>query len=413
MKCAIIAIGTEVVSGDIQNTNAHYIANYLKKFGIEVISHIAVLDNEKDIIKFIKKSFKNADLIITTGGLGPTYDDITKKAIAKAMDKKLILDERSLEILKQFFIKLDRPMTKNNEQQCYFPENSIIIDNPNGTAPACIAKSKKGTIIMLPGPPIEMKPLLSAKEVTDFLNENKKCEIIEDRLNFYGIGESALEEKLGDLMSYSDDLILAPYAKTGEVALKITAKGETLEIAQSKSEALKEKIYALVGEHIYSANDENIEEVVVKKLKEQGLKLITVESCTGGLVASKITDVPGSSEVFWGGLVTYSNDFKMSLCNVKEDTLNIFGTVSSGVAMEMAEGAVQNYNMDIAVSITGIAGPDGGSEEKPVGLVYIGIATKEKNYSARFNFIGNREKIRELSAKNALFMVYSELTQNK
>jgi nicotinamide-nucleotide amidase len=411
MRCSIIAIGTEVVTGDIQNTNAHYIANYLKKFGIEIVSHIAVLDNEKDIIRAIKKSFKNADLIITTGGLGPTYDDITKKAIAQAIDKKLVLDEQSLEKLKQFFIKINKPMSKNNEQQCYFPKDSIIIDNPNGTAPACIATSKKGSVIMLPGPPIEMQPLLEAKEILDFLNKGKKCEIVEKMLNIFGIGESSLEEKLGELMAYSDDLILAPYAKTGEVALKITAKGETKEIAQQKSDELKNKIYDLVGEHIYSENNENIEEVIIKKAKEKNIKLITVESCTGGLVSQKLTSVAGSSTVFLGGLITYSDEFKIKLCNVKEETLKTFGAVSNGVAIEMVEGALQLYNADIAVSVTGIAGPGGETEDKPVGLVYIGIATKEKACANRFNFIGNREKIRELSAKNALFMVYQQLKE--
>lgn len=411
MRCCIIAIGTEVVTGDIQNTNAHYIANYLKKFGIEIVSHIAVLDSEKDIIKAIKKSFKNADLIITTGGLGPTYDDITKKAIAQAVDKKLVLDEQSLEKLKQFFIKINKPMTKNNEQQCYFPKDSIIIENQNGTAPACIVTSKKGSIIMLPGPPIEMQPLLEAKQIVDFLNEGKKCEIVEEMLNIFGIGESSLEEKLGELMAYSEDLILAPYAKTGEVTLKITSKGDTKEIAQQRSDELKDKIYAIVGEHIYSENNENIESVIIKKAKEKNIKLITVESCTGGLVSQKLTSVEGSSTVFLGGLITYSDEFKIKLCKVKEETLKTFGAVSNGVAIEMAEGALELYNSDIAVSITGIAGPGGETEDKPVGLVYIGIATKEKAYANRFNFIGNRDKIRELSAKNALFMVYQQLKE--
>jgi nicotinamide-nucleotide amidase len=254
-----------------------------------------------------------------------------------------------------------------------------------------------------------MKPLLSSAEVTQFLDKNKKCDIVENSLNLFGIGESSLEEKLGSLMAYHDDLILAPYAKTGEVSLKITAKGETIEIAQQKSNELKEKIYCLVGAHIYSSENESIEQVVVKSLKEKGLKLVTIESCTGGLVGTKITDVSGASEVFLGGIITYSNEFKINLCDVSSETLDQFGAVSSGVAKEMAEGGLQKYHADIAVSITGIAGPTGETEDKPVGLVYIGIATKEKTYATRFNFIGNREKIRELSAKNALFMVYSAI----
>jgi len=410
MKCIIIAIGTEVVSGDIVNTNAAYISDYLKQFGIKTIQHLAILDDERHILKAIKRSLKRAELIITTGGLGPTYDDITKIAIAKALKQSLKKDEKSLETIRGFFRRLGREMTPNNERQAYFPENSIIVENNNGTAPACIAKCpKKGAVIMLPGPPSEMIPLMEHEKIVEYLNRGKTDEIQEIRLKFFGIGESSLEERLKEHMTCTKDLILAPYAKVGEVELKITAKAKTIEEAKEKADNLKEKIYSIAGEFIYTEGKKSLEEVLIDKLKEKNLKLVTAESCTGGLIAEKITNIPGSSEVFTGGLVTYSNEMKMSLLDVKKETLDEFGAVSRGVAIEMADGARLKYNADIAISVTGIAGPDGGSEEKPVGLVYVGISTAEKTEAMRFNFTGNRNKIREVTAKNAIHMALSEI----
>ena len=411
MKCIIIAIGTEVVSGDIVNTDASYIANYIKKFGIETIRHVAVLDSKKAIIKVVKQSLEKAELVITTGGLGPTYDDITKIAIAKAVKLPLEKDEDSLDAIKAFFQKLGRDMTPNNERQSYFPKNSIIVPNDNGTAPACITNCSKGTVIMLPGPPNEMIPLIQSKLVTEYFNSVKTEEICEVILHFFGIGESSLEELLKDYMNKSKGLILAPYAKTGEVELKITAKAKTAEEACKKADDLKKKIYELAGEYIYGEGHVNLQKAMIRKLKEKGKKLITVESCTGGIIAGKITEIPGSSEVFLGGLVTYSNELKVMLADVKEATLKEFGAVSKGTACEMAEGARLKYNADVAVSVTGIAGPGGDTEDKPVGLVYIGISTADETTATRFNFVGNRAKIRELSMKNALYMVYDELNK--
>ena len=410
MKCIIIAIGTEVVSGDIINTNAAFISDYLKRFGIKTIQHLAILDNEKHIVRALKDSLLKAELIITTGGLGPTYDDITKIAIAKALKLPLYKDEESLESIKSFFRKLGREMTENNERQAYFPKNSIIVENKNGTAPACITKAaKKSFVIMLPGPPSEMIPLMESNTIVEFLNQTKTEEIFETRLKFFGIGESSLEEKLKEHMVCTKSLILAPYAKTGEVELKITAKAKTIEEAESKANELRKNIYLTVGEYIYTEGEKSLEEVLIDNLKTRNLKLITAESCTGGLIAEKITSIPGSSEVFKGGLVTYSNDLKMSLLDVSRKTLEEFGAVSRGTAIEMAEGARYRYNADIAISVTGIAGPDGGTEEKPIGLVYIGISTAEKTEAVRFNFTGNREKIREITAKNAIHMALTEI----
>ncbi len=404
MKCSIVAIGTEVVSGDVVNTNSAYLANFLKPFGIRTVSHYAVLDSEKAIVKAIRRGLKQADLVITTGGLGPTYDDITKKAVAKALGRELVRDEHSVEMLNLYFRRTERQMTANNLNQCFFPKGSQIIQNPNGTAPACITTTKDGTVILLPGPPAEMEALLKTRDFQDFFSQHKTKEIVETTLKFFGIGESHLEEILQEDMKSDKSLSLAPYAKTGEVHLKITATGTTEEEARERAEGLKKKLYDTVGEYIYTDQPLELEEVLLQELHQTNQTLVTAESCTGGMIGETITAIPGSSEHYLGGVVTYSNQLKMSLCGVKEETLSEYGAVSKGTACEMAEGARIRLGADIGVSVTGIAGPGGGSEEKPVGLVYIGISTKEKTDAFRFHFLGNREKVRRLTVKNALYL---------
>ena len=410
MKAVILAIGNEVVSGDIVNTNAAYIADYIKSFGVDTIAHAAVTDKEKHIIKALKSSFKKADIIITTGGLGPTYDDITKKAAAKYFKRELVKDEESESKIREYFEKLERPMSDVNMVQCYFPKGSEIIPNSNGTAPGAIIRDAKKTVLMFPGPPSEMSLMLKSSPVTAFLSSVKDEEIMETIVRFFGIGESALQEMLSDYLSASKNVTVAPYIKTGEVELKITVKAQTAEEAQSKTDEIKEILKEKAGQYIYSEENEELEEVVIKKLKEKGLKLVTVESCTGGLIGKKITDVSGSSEVYSGGLITYSNEMKMMLCGVKEETLDNYGAVSKGTALEMAEGALRRYGADIAVSVTGVAGP-GCSENKSAGLVYIGTATRNGSDAKRFSFGGNREKVREQSAKNALYAVLKLLNE--
>lgn len=402
MKAVILAIGNEVVSGDIVNSNAAYIADYIKKFGIKTVAHVAVTDKEKSIVKAIKGSFKKADIIITTGGLGPTYDDITKKAVAGYFGRELVKDEKSEVLLQEYFKRVDKPMSEINRVQCYFPKGSEIIPNTNGTAPGAIIKDGEKTLIMFPGPPSEMSLMLKSKPVTAFFNSVKKGEILETVIRFFGIGESALQEMLSEYLSASKNVTVAPYIKTGEVELKITVNAPTLSEAKQKTDEIKSILRKKAGEYIYCEEDMDLEEVLVKKLRAYEKKLITVESCTGGLIGKKITDIAGSSEVYLGGLITYSNELKMSLLGVREETLEAYGAVSKGTAIEMAEGALEKYGADIAVSVTGVAGP-GGSEDKPAGLVYIGIATKDGSDAVRHNFNGNRAKIREQSAKNALY----------
>lgn len=404
MKAIMLAIGNEVVNGDIVNTNAAYISDYLKKFGIETICHIAVTDKKKHIIKSIEKSLKKADLIMITGGLGPTFDDITKKSVADALGLKLIKDIKSEEKIKDYFVRLGKPMSELNRVQCYFPMGAVIIPNNNGTAPGAIIKTGEKAVMMFPGPPSELKPMLESDEVIKQLNSMRKGYIKEKVLKFFGIGESSLCEILSEELVSSKDLTAATYIETGEVKVKITARAEGMDEASRMAEELAEKIKEKAGEYIYSEENENLQEAIVRKLTDKNLSLITVESCTGGLIGKKITEVSGSSAVYKGGLITYSNEMKKMLCGVKDESLDAFGAVSKAVCEEMAEGARLRYNADISVSVTGVAGP-GCSEDKPAGLVYIGVSTKDKTEGVRFNFNGNREKVREQSAKNALYAV--------
>ncbi len=409
MKAGILAIGDEVVCGDIVNTNAAHISKYLSKFGIEAYEHMAIKDRKKEINRALKSLFKKNKLIIITGGLGPTYDDITKKTVAEFFGLKLILNEECLKHLKSFFEAHNKVMTKNNESQCYFPENSIIIPNNNGTAPGVIIKKEGKIVIMLPGPPNENKSMLEESVVTEVLSKNNKYVIEEKLLSFFGIGESQVADMLEDVLKSTKNLSAATYIKTGEVQIKITAKAESKSLCDEMIEETKAKITDVIGEYLYSEDNEELEEVLLKLLKEKNKKLITVESCTGGLIGKKITQIPGSSENYLGGLITYSNDMKNTLCDVKEETLKDFGAVSKATAIEMAEGALKYCKADIAISVTGIAGPGGATEDKPVGLVYIGIATKEMSDAKRFYFTGNRSKVREQASKNALYMAIKEL----
>lgn len=408
MNAIMLAIGNEVVTGDVVNTNAAYISGYLINYGIDTVFHIAVTDKKKHIVKAIEKGLKKADLIMITGGLGPTFDDITKKSVAEALKLELIKDIKSEEKIKDYFIRLGKPMSASNEVQCYFPRGSVIIPNNNGTAPGAIVKTGEKVVMMFPGPPSELKPMLESDEVVKQLNSMRKGYIKETVLRFFGIGESSLCEILSEELVSSKELKVATYIETGEVKVKIIAMAEGVSEAEEKTEEIVKKIKEKAGEYIYSAKNKNLQEVLVEKLTDKKMSLITVESCTGGLIGKKITEVSGSSLVYKGGLITYSNELKQDLCGVKKESLEAFGAVSKAVCEEMAEGARIRYNADIAVSVTGVAGP-GCSEEKPAGLVYIGIATKEKTDAVRFNFNGNREKVREQSAKNALYMALKEV----
>ncbi len=401
MKSEIVSVGTELLLGNIINTNSAFLSSELAKLGINVYYHETVGDNRPRIMDTIGRALERSDLVITTGGLGPTSDDITKETIAEVTERQLVADETELEKIHSFFKSINREMTPNNIKQAYVPQGSIVVGNENGTAPGIILELDKGTIIMLPGPPAEMKPMFTEK-IVPYLRSKSPGALVSVTLKFFGIGESALEHSLADLILNQSDPSIAPYAGKGEVRVRLTsrsAKGNG--IPQSITNMI-EIIESRIGQYIYSYHDQTIQQVTAKLLMESGKTLAVAESCTGGRISALLTSVPGISKSYKGAVVSYSNDMKEKLLGVKKQTLVNTGAVSGPTALQMAAGVRMACGSDIGLAVTGIAGPDGGSGEKPVGLVYIALSAEGYSEVWEHTFRGNREKISIYAAKNAL-----------
>lgn len=377
MKSIILSIGTELLLGQILNTNEKFISERLKELGIDVLYRVTVGDNPDRLEEVVKLAVEKADLVVISGGLGPTEDDLTKETVAKAMDKKLVLNKNCLHKIKGFFRNLDMDMSENNIKQAYIPESAIIMENDEGTAPGFIIEDNNKIIAVMPGPPREMERMFKDSLIPFLSNKNSE-KIYYRNLRLIGIGESDLETRLLDLISNQTDPTIATYAKEGECSVRITSKKENLDEAKKSVDSILPYVNERVGEFIFSYDDKELIEVVADKLKAEKLTISTAESCTGGLLASTFTDVPGISEVYEGGFVTYSNQAKTREIGVSEKTLKEYGAVSEQVAYQMAEGVRRVAETDIGISITGIAGPDGGSADKPVGLAYVGIAAKHE-----------------------------------
>ncbi|HHW02793.1 MAG TPA: competence/damage-inducible protein A [Thermoanaerobacterales bacterium] len=404
MKAETIAVGSELLLGQIANTNAQIISRALQEIGIDVYYHTCVGDNEERIKQVFKIALDRSDIIIFTGGLGPTLDDLTKETVSSFLNLPLKLDEPSLERIEDFFKKRGRTMTQNNYKQALIPEGSSAILNKKGTAPGILLKYGEKIIIMLPGPPFEMEPML-VESVIPYLSRLSQKTIFSRVLKFYGIGESLLEEEIKDLLVNQSNPTIAPLAKMGEVTLRITAKAENMEDAKDLIRPVEEEIVKRVGQYLYGFDDEKVEEIVARLLLASKKSIAIAESCTGGLMAHKLTNIPGISEVFERGVVSYSNRAKQELLNVKEETLKKYGAVSEQTAREMAQGIRVTANTDIGVSITGIAGPTGGSPEKPVGLVFIGYADSKNVIVEKHLFTGDRTDVKQRSVDAALHMV--------
>lgn len=391
--------------GQIVNTNAQFIAERLTEAGVALNHTVVVGDNAKRLCDAVSLAKSRSDILIFTGGLGPTDDDLTKESVSAVFGKKLVFCEKALEDMKRYFGSSESAVTKNNEKQAYLPEGSIPIENPNGTAPGCIINDGEKTAILLPGPPREMNPMF-LNTVLPYLKSLSPLIMKSRVIRMFGIGESRAAYLLDDIIKSQTNPTIAPYAKEGEVTFRITASAEDGEEAERLLGNTAEIIYDRLGEYIYGEGDENsLARVVVENLAVRKLSVATAESCTGGLLGKMITSVPGSSEVYGFGFVTYANEAKEKLLGVKGETLEKFGAVSSETAMEMAFGARERSGADIAVSITGIAGPGGGSEEKPVGLVYIGVCDKNGCEAYKFLQSGDRERVRGKSALCALDIV--------
>ncbi|MGB9779358.1 competence/damage-inducible protein A [Caldanaerobacter sp.] len=402
MKGEIISVGTELLLGQIINTNAKYLSEKLALLGIDVYFHTNVGDNEDRLKQCLKIAYERSELIITTGGLGPTVDDITKETIASFLNLPLVENKEAKQEIINFFERIGQKPTENNFKQAFFPEGSRILPNRNGTAPGFILEKSGKIFVVLPGPPSELIPMFE-EHVYPYLKNFTKETIKSRVLKIFGIGESKVEEMVKPLLQGSNPTV-APLVGDGYVTLRITAKGLEGNVNTMIKE-VESKIREILGEYIYAVDDEDMEEVVVKLLQMKGLSLATAESCTGGLLAKKITDVPGASKVFGFGVVTYSNVAKEKILGVDKKTLESYGAVSPETAKEMAEKVRSLANADLGLSTTGIAGPSGGTPEKPVGLVYVGFATPQKTYIKKLMLSGDRDRIRTRAMLHALDMV--------
>lgn len=407
MNAEIISVGTELLLGQIVNTDARFIAEQLASAGINLFYTTVVGDNAERLKNATETAFLRAELVIFTGGLGPTCDDITKETVSEYFGLKTVCDEYSLNKIKSFFEKIGRKMTENNIKQAYMPEGAKIVENFNGTAPGCIIEKNGKIAVLIPGPPQEAEPMFK-NQIMPYLLKKNGMTIVSKTVKTFGIGESALEEKVKDLMN-GENPTLAPYAKTGEAELRITAKAENAEKAEELISEMLAKLKKRVGEYIYGYDDDTLGSTVFGLLKSKKLTLSTAESCTGGLLADAIVKIPGSSEVFGYGTVTYANEAKMKLLGVKSETLEKYGAVSPQTAQEMAEGVRKLSGSGLGAATTGIAGPGGGTAEKPVGLVYAAVSSENGTTVKKLNLNGNRENIRKLAVKNILRMIIREI----
>lgn len=411
----ILCVGTELLLGDIVNTNAAFLSSRLASLGVSVYRHTAVGDNPKRLAAALESALDSADLVITSGGLGPTYDDLTKESVAAYFGRRLALHEPSLARIRAYFASTGRVMTDNNVKQAMMPEGAHVFDNDYGTAPALALSSCDGTktVIMLPGPPDELTRLFD-EQVADYIRARSEAVLVSKNINIFGIGESALEDRIKGLMENAQNPTVAPYCKAGEVRLRVTARAETRAEAERMCDGMVARICeSAVGEFVYGVDKDTLERALVDALHKSGLTLATAESLTGGLIARRITSIAGCSDVFFGGVVSYTNEIKHRLLGVSEQTLAKHGAVSAETAAEMARGARERLGVDVAVSATGIAGPGGGTEETPVGTVYIGVSTRlgERTKRLELSSMRSREFIRTVSASNAIHLALSSIKE--
>lgn len=402
--CELISVGTEILLGDILNTDAQFLSIELARLGISVIHQSTVGDNRERLLAQLKEAADRSDIIILSGGLGPTPDDLTKEVCCEFFGKKMFLHEPTVEKIKTYFSTKGMEMAQNNLKQAMLPKDCVIFPNDNGTAPGMAIEKDGVHILVLPGPPRELKPMFRNCAVPYLMQFSDRI-IVSHNIRTFGIGESLMAEKVNDLFD-AENPTVAPYAKDGEALLRVTAMARTKEEAENLCKPVINEIKNRLDGFVYGVDYTCIEEAVIEKLKEKHMKVATAESCTGGLIAKRITDVPGASEVFDCGIISYANEIKHRVLGVSEDDLNKYGAVSEPVARQMAQGALKVSGADIAVSVTGIAGPDSDSTNKPVGLVYIGLADRDNVWVRELRTSRkDRSYNRYVSASNALNMI--------
>lgn len=407
MIAEIVAIGTELLMGQIVNTDAQYLSRRLQSLGISVYYHTTVGDNPQRMRDTIALALSRSDVVITTGGLGPTQDDLSKEMAAELLHLPMCFDEDSWRAIEQYFARMGRVCPANNRKQAMFAEGAVILPNGCGTAPGCMIEKDGKIVVQLPGPPHEMAEMFD-RQVYDRLAERTGGCIASRYIRIYGLGESQVAQLCAEWIEADGEVTVAPYCSLGECQLRVTARGESERAALDKVMPVVQAITALLGESVYAVlptASGSMEEIAGQELTARGLTVATAESCTGGLVAAKLVNYPGISASLGEANVTYANEAKIKYCGVKKETLDKYGAVSEQTAREMAQGLRERSGADIAVSTTGIAGPTGGTKDKPVGLVYVGCADAHGVRVERLMLTGSRERIRNLAALRALDMI--------
>lgn len=408
MKTELICVGTELLLGNIVNTNAAYISQQCAKLGLSVYYHTVVGDNADRLKETVKQAVGRSDVIIFCGGLGPTEDDLTKETVAEAMGYELAEDAHSRKRIEEYLKNsiYHNFIPESNYKQAMVPvgEGVTVLDNHNGTAPGIIMENNGKTAVLLPGPPNELIPMFE-EGVYPYLNDRQPETIYSRMVKISGIGESQVEAQIIDMIDAQTNPTIATYAKTGECHIRVTAKAKDEETADKLIEPIIKELYARFGDNIFTTEEKvSLEQALVEKLKQKGLKITAVESCTGGLIASKIVNVAGASDVLEQSFVTYSEEAKINMVGVERNIIEKYGVVSEETARQMAQGGLKTAAADVALAVTGVAGPGGGDGENPVGTCYIACAYGDATQVKRYCFRGNRDKVREQAAVKALDM---------
>jgi nicotinamide-nucleotide amidase len=416
MNAEIIAVGSELLLGQIVNTNARFLSVELAALGIDVYFHTVVGDNPDRLKSAIEIAEKRSQLIIFTGGLGPTKDDLTKETIARHVGRKLVMENEALASIELYFQRTNRVMTENNRKQALVLEGCRVLPNDHGMAPGMVLEAREHLYMLLPGPPKEMEPMFlqyGRKALNDFNGGSVNEQIVSRVLRFFGIGEAALETEVEDLIDSQSNPTIAPLAGDGEVTLRLTAKHADSSVAESLLDEVEGKIRELVGEFIYGYDDTSLVAELMKFLKERNLTVAAAESLTGGMFMEGLTSVPGASSVVRGGVVCYATEIKRDVLKVRPETIDVHGVVSAECAYELAENVLGLFSSDIGISFTGVAGPD-EQEGKPVGIVYIGIAVAgEPVRVEKLNLGGTREQIRVRTVKYGCYHLLRYLKESQ
>jgi len=408
MVAEILSVGTELLLGNIVDTNAAFLSQELAALGVSVFRQTTVGDNRQRLFVALKNAFECANVVVISGGLGPTQDDITKEVAAEYFRRDMILHEESLNRIKIRFASRGRELPTNTNRNAIIPEDSLVLPNDNGSAPGVVIEQDEKILILLPGPPNEMIPMFT-NYVRPFLQQKSGRVFVSRTLKIIGIGESQVEAMLIDLISAQTNPTIAPYAKIWDCHVRLTASAQSQAEVEKLIAPLATEIHKRLDPHIYSDNDATLPEIVVELLHKQNHTLAVAESCTGGLIMSELVSVAGCSSVFLEGLCTYSNEAKIARLGVPATLIEEHGAVSAEVAAAMAEGVAKTAGATIGISTTGIAGPDGGTADKPVGLVYVGLYVNGETETVKFNITGSRNEVRIRAANLALDMLRRQL----